>query len=64
MHLDNKKSTPGSPTKRRWDSPRTFVPEASTCCTPPINVKATENVEKRSKSNNVPIFRPPHPPKK
>lgn len=33
---------PGSPTKSKWDSPLTLVPEASTCCTPPINVNATE----------------------
>lgn len=32
---------PGSPTRRRWDSPRTFVPEPSICCTPPISVNAT-----------------------
>lgn len=33
---------PGSPTKSKWDSPLTLVPEASTCCTPPISVNATE----------------------
>lgn len=32
---------PGSPTRSKWDSPRTLVPEASTCWTPPINVNAT-----------------------
>ena len=35
------RDSPGSPTKSKWDSPRIFEPEASTCCTPPISVNAT-----------------------
>lgn len=38
---------PGSPTKSKWDSPLTRVPEASTCCTPPISVSATEQENTR-----------------
>lgn len=38
---------PGSPTKSKWDSPLTLVPEASTCCTPPISVNATDWRNKR-----------------
>lgn len=38
---------PGSPTKSMWDSPLTLVPEASTCCTPPISVSATDQKNKR-----------------
>lgn len=38
---------PGSPTRSKWDSPLTLVPEASTCCTPPISVNATDCRSKR-----------------
>lgn len=51
MILSNKKlfyrDSPGSSTRSKWDSPRTFVPEASTCCTPPISVSAT-NLNKQT----------------
>jgi len=41
------KCLPGSPTKSKWDSPLILVPEASTCCTPPIRVNATDFKSKR-----------------
>ena len=42
---------PGSPTKSKWDSPLTLVPEASTCCTPPISVNATDLRNKRHEND-------------